>query len=106
LAEKKSQDFHIWILAILSAREENARRLPHLDTCNFVCQRRKCKKTSTFGYLQFCLPEKKVKEDFHIWILAILSAREENARRLPHLVTCIFVSQRRKCKKTSTFGNF
>jgi hypothetical protein len=53
LAEKKSQDFHIWILAIVSAREENARRFPH-------------------------------------WILAILFAREENARRLPHLETCNF----------------
>jgi hypothetical protein len=52
LAEKKSQDFHIWILAILSA-------------------------------------EKKM-QDFHIWILAILFAREENARRLPHLETCNF----------------
>jgi hypothetical protein len=32
---------------------------------------RKCKKTSTFGYLQFCLPEKNMREDFHIWKLVI-----------------------------------
>jgi hypothetical protein len=29
------EDFHIWLLAFLSPREENARRLPHLETSNF-----------------------------------------------------------------------
>jgi hypothetical protein len=33
-------------------------------------------KTSTFRNSQFCLAEKK-SQDFHIWILAILSARED-----------------------------
>jgi len=78
--------FHHCCLFCCAGVQEKASLL-HLETHNFVwqrrnhktstfgylqfcLQRRKCK-TSTFGYLQFCLPEKKMLEDFHIWKLAI-----------------------------------